>query len=630
MPPAAMQHPSIWWWAFGYLAAYVPYAALTKVVTGGLVDTGGSRVSGIELLPATVMATVVTAFAFLAGTGWWRAAVKPGRRVPLPTRLTVISGLCASGIIATTTLAYTFDATIVFVMLLMRGGVLILAPLIDVLTGRRIRWYSGAALALSIASLGTSVIGSSDPRIPLLCVVDIALYLGFYFVRLQLMSRKAKSKDPRANLRYFVEEQLVSSPALLALLVACAAAGIGGFGEALRAGFTTFFERPGHVWALAIVIGVTSQGTGIFGALILLDPRENTFSIPVNRASSVLAGVVASFLVHAGFGGKLPQGSELAGASIMIAAILVLSFGAAADRLRGPRPAFARRISTAAAAVAAAAVVLGVVVVSRGARTTGAPRDPFVLVLSPDHATPEAAGRLADALSAATGLAVRVRRAADAEEALATAGTASVDAGLLRARGRRALLARGSRRPAGGVRGSHVDDGVPPPGAGAGGGGRHRREGLRRKPRGGDAGPRRRARGRRGDLRPHAAARRHAAGDDRRGAERARVLPPARAAGDARQGARRARRAVVDRRRPGAAARHRRRVRLRARHGRRLRRGARAPRGDAARARRRGARRLAPPRPRPRLAGQPRPPLAPMPLTESSRFGGPKRPGTTV
>ena len=192
MRPAGENPPSIWWWAFGYFAAYVPYAALTKVVTGGLIDTGGSKVSGVELLPATVMATVITAIGFLIATGWWRYAVKEGRRFPTPTTLTVVSGLCASGIIATTTLAYTFKATIVFVMLLMRGGVLIFAPIIDMLTGRKIKWYSGAALALSIASLLTSVIGSSDPRIPLLCMIDIGLYLLFYFVRLQIMSRKAK------------------------------------------------------------------------------------------------------------------------------------------------------------------------------------------------------------------------------------------------------------------------------------------------------------------------------------------------------------------------------------------------------------------------------------------------------
>jgi phosphate/phosphite/phosphonate ABC transporter binding protein len=431
MRPAGENPPSIWWWAFGYFAAYVPYAALTKVVTGGLIDTGDSRVTGIELLPSTVFATVVTAIGFLIATGWWRYAVKEGRRIPTPTTLTVISGLCASGIIATTTLAYTFKATIVFVMLLMRGGVLIFAPMIDLLTRRKIRWYSTAALALSIGSLLTSVIGSSDPRIPILCMVDIGLYLLFYFVRLQLMSRKAKSTDPATNMRYFVEEQLVSSPALLLLLVVCAIAGVGELGDGLRAGFTTFFERPTQVWTLAILIGVLSQGTGIFGGLILLDRRENTFSIPVNRASSVLAGVGASFLIYGVFGGKLPQPSELAGAAIMVAAILVLSFGALADRLKGPRPVFARRIVIAAAVIAAASVVLGFVVASRDAGSAGGKGDPFVLMVSPGHGTPESAQRLAAALSARSGLAVEVRRAADTTQAIETAGTASVDAAIL-------------------------------------------------------------------------------------------------------------------------------------------------------------------------------------------------------
>src|SRR5690349_16990632 len=110
--------PSIWWWAFGYFAAYVPYSALTKVVTSGLVDTGGTPVDGVQVLPLSVIANVVVAALFLAATGWWRHAVKPGGRLPTPTALTALSGLCASGIIATTTLAYTFDATIVFVMLL--------------------------------------------------------------------------------------------------------------------------------------------------------------------------------------------------------------------------------------------------------------------------------------------------------------------------------------------------------------------------------------------------------------------------------------------------------------------------------------------------------------------------------
>ncbi|MCA9528119.1 MAG: hypothetical protein KC549_17655, partial [Myxococcales bacterium] len=74
--------------------------------------------------------------------------------IPFPGRWTFLSGLCTAGIIATTTLAYTFEGvSIVFMMLLMRGGLLVLAPIVDKVTGRRVRWFSWAALAMSMGAL---------------------------------------------------------------------------------------------------------------------------------------------------------------------------------------------------------------------------------------------------------------------------------------------------------------------------------------------------------------------------------------------------------------------------------------------------------------------------------------------
>ncbi len=335
----ADQGPSIWWWAFGYFAAYAPYAALTKLVTSGKLGVAGVPPTGTQILPISVAATMLTSFAFLWATGWWRHARKPlgGRMVPLPGRLTALSGLCSAGIIATTTLAYTFKGiSIIFVMLLMRGGLLMLAPLIDALTGRRIAWFSIAALVLSVAALVTAVLlDGGGFAITTVCAIDVALYLTCYFIRLQLMSRKAKSSEPGANLRYFVEEQLVSAPSLMIGLALWALIGHGGFAADLRDGFTGMFDRP--VWPAVIAIGVLSQGTGIFGGLILLDRRENTFCVPVNRASSVLAGVVGSFGIWLLFAGRQPKTSELVGAAMMIAAIGVLSYGGVRARRAAPR-----------------------------------------------------------------------------------------------------------------------------------------------------------------------------------------------------------------------------------------------------------------------------------------------------
>ncbi|MEZ4400097.1 MAG: hypothetical protein R3B06_08765 [Kofleriaceae bacterium] len=315
--------PSIWWWAFGYFACYVPYSAATKALSSGYFHTGATPVGSLELLPPSVMATVAVLLGFLAVTGWWR---KAGRRtiagiaVPAPGRLTLLSGLCSAGIIATTTLAYTFTGvSIVFVALLMRGGVLVLAPLVDRVAGRRVRWFSWVALGLSLVSLLAAWISSGDSRLPLLCALDVALYLGCYFTRLLLMSRQAKSADHATNLRYFVEEAMVSAPALL-VAIAVAALVVGGdAGAQLRAGFTTFFDRPG--WWIALVIGALSQGTGIFGGLIFLDQRENAFCVPVNRVSSVLAVLCASTLLAWRYGARWPNAAEWYGAGFIVAAI---------------------------------------------------------------------------------------------------------------------------------------------------------------------------------------------------------------------------------------------------------------------------------------------------------------------
>ncbi len=333
---ATRRHVSIWWWAFGYFACYVPYATGTKLLTKPLIDTGGRPVGSLEILPPSVLATVATLVVFLLATGWWR---KAGRRViggvalPMPGKLTLLSGLCTSGIIATTTLAYTFGkVSVVFVALLMRGGVLVIAPVIDRLSKRRVRWFSWVALGLSLAALVAAFASSGDTTMPLLCAIDVACYLGFYFTRLTLMSHNAKSSDPDVNLRYFVEEALVSGPALLLMIAIGSLVATGHAGAELRAGWTTFYDRP-HAW-VGLVVGVMSQGTGIFGGLVFLDPRENAFCVPVNRVSSVLGVLVASLVLAWGWGATWPNTEEWLGAALIVVAIGFLTIPPLVEKRR--------------------------------------------------------------------------------------------------------------------------------------------------------------------------------------------------------------------------------------------------------------------------------------------------------
>jgi len=325
----ALAGMGIWAAAVGYFLSYVPYSALTKALSKGMLPGAEGGLDGLELLPATVMTSTVGMLAFLTIAGWWGDATQRqigGLSLPTPTRWTLISGLCTAGIIATTTLAYTFGGvSIVFMMLLMRGGVLVIAPIVDAISGRTIRWFSWVALALSLGALGVAFSERGGWALTLTAGLDITIYLTAYFFRLSAMSHLAKTDDPAVTRRYFVEEQMVATPAVVTALALTAFLGSGAAAESLRAGFTTFFDRGAVYVGVAVLIGLFSQGTGIFGGFILLGKQENSFCVPVNRASSILAGVVASAALAVLLGASPTSTHQLVGAGMVLLAVLFLS-----------------------------------------------------------------------------------------------------------------------------------------------------------------------------------------------------------------------------------------------------------------------------------------------------------------
>ncbi|PJB37987.1 MAG: hypothetical protein CO108_19770 [Deltaproteobacteria bacterium CG_4_9_14_3_um_filter_63_12] len=329
----------IWTFALGYLAAYVPYSAMTKGLTTG--KFAGTVVPGFELLPPTVAASVVGMLIFISAMGWWKFAAHStvmGISIPRPTRWTLMSGLCTGLIVVTTTMAYTIQGvSIVFAMLLMRGGVLIMSPVVDAITGRRVRWFSWLGLALSMGAL---VVAFAEPPKPgisrwafsTLLAVDIGIYLASYFVRLRFMAKLAKSDDVSATKKYFVEEQIVATPSVLLLLAIFAYIGGNESFQLLRDGFTAFWSRP--VVLPAMAVGICSQFTGVFGALVLLDKSETAFAVPVNRSSSILAGVFASLALHTIFEVRLPSAYQFAGAAMIIGAIVFLTIPSMMEKRR--------------------------------------------------------------------------------------------------------------------------------------------------------------------------------------------------------------------------------------------------------------------------------------------------------
>jgi hypothetical protein len=186
-----------------------------------------------------------------------------------------------------------------------------------------VRWFSWCALALSLAAVLVALADVNNYRMTVVAGVNTLAYLSGYLLRLPCLNRLGKSEDRSVALRYLVEEQLVAAVLLVAIPATFALIGEGVIASELRQGFVGLFA--GGATAPGLLIGALYACLYFFGTLIYLDGRENTFCIPLNRASSLLAGVFATYVLADLFGQSPPSVAQLFSSGLIIAALLILS-----------------------------------------------------------------------------------------------------------------------------------------------------------------------------------------------------------------------------------------------------------------------------------------------------------------
>ncbi len=326
---------SIWVLALGYFGFYVPYGAMTKALSKGLFSDSGQSISGFQMLPTVVIATFIALAVISYFMGWYRFAGTAeilGGNIPFATnRWTLFSGIATAFIIITTTLAYSFvGISIVFAALLMRGGVLLMAPLVDWKYKRKVKWYSIVALILSMCALLLIFSEKGGYNLTLIAGLNIGFYLMGYVFRLRFMTKIAKDGDKETNYRFFAEEMYVAMYSIVLIPIILAILNIGSIGNDLYLGFVEFTTTS--LVFPAFGIGVLYACLYVFGSRIYLNYRENTFCIPINRCSSLLAGVVASIVLGGITGVSFVSSTQLLSAGILLIATLFLAYPAFAKR----------------------------------------------------------------------------------------------------------------------------------------------------------------------------------------------------------------------------------------------------------------------------------------------------------
>jgi hypothetical protein len=310
-----------------YFLAYVPYGVVTRwFATVDFVPLG-RPLTGLEVLPAVTILSGILTLLYAWLSGWvrrahqWRAF---GRSWPRPTRWTFLSGIGTALLLFTVPLSFTFKGvSIPFMQLLMRGDVLIIAPLVDVVSGRRVRWYSWVALLLVATGLALGIRARGGLYLPPLAVVTVVLYTLGYFVRLWVMTRVSKSGDPEAVKAYFVEEKMVAIPFAVLCLAALSVIDFGTQRGELGFGFVGVWHSGliGPLLGLSVLLFIIS----VFSLLILLDRRENSYCVPFERSASILAGLAAAYILAWRSLGDWPTPAELTGALLLVSALVLLS-----------------------------------------------------------------------------------------------------------------------------------------------------------------------------------------------------------------------------------------------------------------------------------------------------------------
>lgn len=153
------------WLTFGYFASYIPYAMLVKALAGGVTPLSSQPVNGFQPLR-------------VAG---WRHMRQTGiapRSIPVAGRETLAAGFFTSLIVGTTTMNYTFPGvSVLFMLLLMRGGVLVRSPLVGRARKRHVRASAWVGMCLSLIAVSVALGDVNHYRLTVAAAVSVPIYL---------------------------------------------------------------------------------------------------------------------------------------------------------------------------------------------------------------------------------------------------------------------------------------------------------------------------------------------------------------------------------------------------------------------------------------------------------------------
>ncbi|MEM9990083.1 MAG: hypothetical protein AAF723_11240, partial [Pseudomonadota bacterium] len=132
----------------------------------------------------------------------------------------VFSAVATVGIALSTVLIIGAESiSVLLALVLMRAGVLIISPLIDILHNRQVQRASYFALVLSLLAMVVAIGGKQGLSLTQTTMAVLLVYLTSYAVRLTFMVRGAKTPMAGARAVWFIREQVITATIMVILMI---------------------------------------------------------------------------------------------------------------------------------------------------------------------------------------------------------------------------------------------------------------------------------------------------------------------------------------------------------------------------------------------------------------------------
>ena len=294
------------------------------------------------LIDSTIGSTIVVLL-IIFGMRWTRLPSSQKVRVG-PLRVSremlyvIPSGLCLSLIGPTTVLMLSLPISVMVAMVIMRGSVIVLCRIIDAiqirqgLLQKQILWEENLAVVVALLAVATNLVGAGGDDFAFFtdatAMTLLGIYLAAYAVRLYLMNYYKNTRAPDAahdSKAWFGWEQIASTFgfAVIAFVLWFGVSRLG-WADAKLTAMAETVQAPdwGAIWRTGVPQGLLT----LFGTLIwLYEGRSATFVGLLNRLTSLLAGVGATLVFAAAFGGKYPSLRDWISAGLIVVAFFLLT-----------------------------------------------------------------------------------------------------------------------------------------------------------------------------------------------------------------------------------------------------------------------------------------------------------------